>query len=184
MKKKVVCVFGSSVALGSGISGSWAKLLADALSESCDVVNASQSGSDTRCAISRINVVQKLKPDFVVLSLSLPNEDLNVSSFHSGITRLLKLMSETMPSTRVILCGCYPFNMCADHPRIRALFEQTVAMLKSAATEHKAAFVDFFSSVHDGNGAWPKGAFEDDVHPNHLGHKLMFDAIDLRLFQE
>jgi hypothetical protein len=60
-KKTIVCIYGSSVALGNGHQFSWAKLLEEKLrSEDRAVVNLSQSGSDTRTAIARFQLVKNL----------------------------------------------------------------------------------------------------------------------------
>lgn len=171
-----VVVFGSSVAEGSYHERSWAKQLTKALGERGIVVNLSQSGSDTRTALSRVDVVLKERPDVVIVSLSLPNEGLNLRSFQQGMEEIVKRLRPS--GARVVLCGPYPFNGC-ENPQIRQLFLDLIAWYR--ATFPDLAFVDFFSGIHDGRGCWPKGTFEDAVHPNDRGFDLMFSCIDLRL---
>ena len=181
MQKQRVVVFGSSVALGAHVpGGGWAALLAAALAERATVVNCSESGSDTYRACTRFSAtVPPQRPDVVVLSLSLPNEGLDLVSFEAGILELLRLSRTLLPAARVVLCGPYPCNMCERDPRVLQLFQQLLSWCK---TVEGVRFVDFFSAVHRGGGGWPPGTFDDDVHPNQKGHELMFRQIDLSIF--
>ena len=42
--------------------------------------------------------------------------------------------------------------------------------------------LDFLSATDNGRGHWKKGIYQDAMHPNEKGHRLMFEAIDLTLF--
>ena len=43
--------------------------------------------------------------------------------------------------------------------------------------------LDWLAAVDDGQGAWKAGISFDPAHPNTIGHRLMYEAIDLRLFE-
>jgi hypothetical protein len=42
--------------------------------------------------------------------------------------------------------------------------------------------LDWLAAVDNGQGDWKAGTSFDPAHPNTLGHRLMYEAIDLRLF--
>lgn len=41
---------------------------------------------------------------------------------------------------------------------------------------------DFLSALDDGKGHWKNGTYFDANHPSGTGHNLMFESIDLRIF--
>jgi lysophospholipase L1-like esterase len=181
-----VAVFGSSVALGEGVKGGgWAARLAAALGDrATTLVNLSENGCNTALACHLFpRVVPQERPDVLMISLSLPNERLDLARFQAGISELLRLCAASLPECRVILCGPYPCNLCERDKRVFVLFQQLVEWGRALPSQHPGLrFLDFFSALHRGSGGWPKGTFADDVHPNAKGHELMFRAIDLALF--
>jgi lysophospholipase L1-like esterase len=185
MRQRKVVVFGSSVALGEHVEGGgWAAQLAAALAGRAALVNLSESGSDTSRACARFaHLVPREQPDVIMISLSLPNEGLDLGSFQKGVLELLRLCRALTPAARVVLCGPYPCNLCERDKRVFALFEHLVAWCKGLPAEHpELRFLDFFSAVHRGGGGWPPGTYNDDVHPNRRGHELMFRQADLAIF--
>ena len=178
MSAPVVAVVGSSVA--QCISGEgWVRHLASALGDEARVVNLAQSGLSTRLALHHL--VPRLVPDtrLVLVSLSLPNEGLMLKEFEAGILKLSQAIRRKCPDAKIALCGPYPCNECRHSPHVRAMFDDLVQWFQNLPTETADLFIDFFSSVHNGQGGWRDGEFEDSVHPNAEGQKRMFDAIDL-----
>lgn len=43
--------------------------------------------------------------------------------------------------------------------------------------------LDWLEAVGDGRGRWKRELVADAGHPNDLGHRKMFEAIDLSLFE-
>jgi hypothetical protein len=58
-------------------------------------------------------------------------------------------------------------------------------MDKEMRTWPDVAFViDFLKATDDGSGHWQPGTFVDPGHPNNNGHRLMYEAIPMRWFEE
>ncbi len=89
-KARKIVIFGSSVAAGQYVSHPWRTLLAADLGEAFEVVDCSLSGSSTKVALQRVNQVAEENPDDVIVSLSLPNESMDVQAFKEGILNLQK----------------------------------------------------------------------------------------------
>lgn len=183
-------VIGSSVALGYKawrLEG-WAWLLGVTLQEKYghQLVNVSEVGANVSTTIARFeSVVKPEKPDVVIIALSLGNEGLAYCSpherravqrrFESGLQQLVKMTREL--GARPILGGVYPNN---DYrPEHDWLLRDTHnRMLNWGVT-----VLNWLAAVDNGRGRWQEGTSFDPAHPNSVGHCLMYQAIDLRLFE-
>jgi len=188
--KLKIAVLGSSVACGCNaweLQG-WACLLGNALREKYGhvLVNCSESGASTRRSLERFDqAVASLKPNIVIISLSLGNEgffhcppedrEKLKQGFEMGIE---KLVSETKRiGAQPMITGPYP-NGDAN--------AETYSMLKD--TERKLRklgepMIQWRDAVDNGQGRWKDGIFTDSAHPNTEGHRLMFQCIDLSIFE-
>ncbi|CAL1135968.1 unnamed protein product [Cladocopium goreaui] len=80
------------------------------------------------------------------------------------------------PTARLVIGGPYPNNAYSmEHLEVLKRVWDTMKTWDSV--DH---FIDFLQPVvHDGRGHWHPGAWEDDSHPNDLGHRSMYQCLDI-----
>jgi lysophospholipase L1-like esterase len=185
-----VLVLGSSVAMGCSawLLKGWANQLGQTLQEKFghQLINRSQLGATVTSTIERFaSVVVPEKPDLVIISLSLGNEGLAYCRPHdrravqrryeSGLQQLIK-MTQDLGAIPVI-GGLYPNG--DYNPEHNWLLRDTHhRMLRWGVP-----ILDWLDVLDDGDGGWKSGISLDIAHPNSAGHKLMFEAINLDVFQ-
>ncbi|MFO0309915.1 MAG: DUF1796 family putative cysteine peptidase [Pseudanabaena sp.] len=185
-----VLVLGSSVAMGCSawLLNGWANQLGLTLKEKFghQLINRSQLGANVSSTIERFaSVVVPEKPDLVIISLSLGNEGLAYCRPHdrravqrryeSGLQQLIK-MTQDLGAIPVI-GGLYPNG--DYNPEHNWLLRDTHhRMLRWGVP-----ILDWLDVLDDGDGGWKSGISLDIAHPNTAGHKLMFEAINLDIFQ-
>jgi lysophospholipase L1-like esterase len=185
-----VVIIGSSVALGCSawLLEGWAGQLEQALFQHYGhhMVNVSALGANVSTTIDRFpQVVAPQRPDIVVVALSLGNEGLAHCApherravqrrFESGLQQLVKMIREL--GARPILGGVYPNgDYSPDH---YWLLQDTHQRMLSWGVP----VLDWLAVLGDSNGHWQPGLGFDAAHPNTEGHRLMYEAIDLSLFQ-
>ncbi|MBW4479429.1 MAG: lipase [Tolypothrix brevis GSE-NOS-MK-07-07A] len=185
-----IVVIGSSVALGhkAWLLKGWVWLLEQALQQKYghQLVNVSEVGANVSRTIARFaSVVTPEQPDVVIIALSLGNEGLAYCPpherraiqrrFESGLQQLVKMTRAL--GARPILGGVYPNDdYSAEHYWL--LKDTHNRMLNGGVP-----ILDWFAAVDNGHGHWKEGTSFDHAHPNTIGHSLMYQAIDLHLFQ-
>jgi lysophospholipase L1-like esterase len=185
-----IVVIGSSVALGhkAWLLKGWVWLLEQALQQKYGhkLVNVSEVGANVSRTIARFaSVVTPEQPDVVIIALSLGNEGLAYCPpherraiqrrFESGLQQLVKMTRAL--GARPILGGVYPNDdYSAEHYWL--LKDTHNRMLNGGVP-----ILDWFAAVDNGQGHWREGTSFDHAHPNTIGHSLMYQAIDLHLFQ-
>ncbi|MCL1490604.1 MAG: DUF1796 family putative cysteine peptidase [Pseudanabaena sp. Salubria-1] len=185
-----VLVLGSSVAMGCSawLLNGWANQLGLTLKEKFghQLINRSQLGANVSSTIERFaSVVVPEKPDLVIISLSLGNEGLAYCRPHdrravqrryeSGLQQLIK-MTQDLGAIPVI-GGLYPHG--DYNPEHNWLLRDTHhRMLRWGVS-----ILDWLDVLDDGDGGWKSEISLDVAHPNTAGHKLMFEVIDLDIFQ-
>jgi len=146
------------------------------------VINVSESGADTQITLNRFpHVVPKEKPDIVIIALSLSNEGLHYSedacvTFETNIKKLIEMVKEI--SAIPILGGLYPNNMYTQR------HYELVKKMQGEMMTWGCPVIDFLRTTDNGNVHWKQGIFSDAGHPNDKGHQLMYQAIDLRIFDQ
>lgn len=185
-----IVVIGSSVAEGYNTwrKRGWAWYLGEALHKQYGhrVINVSRSGANTGTTKERFReVVAPLRPDVVIIALSLGNEGLahcrpgeRRAAQHRYEQGLLDLISMTLALDAMpILGGVYPNN---------DFNAETYSMLKETArtmSRWDIPVLDWLGSLDDGRGRWKEGLWFDHAHPNTEGQRRMFECIDLALFE-
>lgn len=184
-----IALIGSSVAAGhkAWLLRGWAWLLGEALRKKYGhrLVNVSEAGTNVEKTIERFAaVLAPPRPDVVIIALSLGNEGFASCPAHerravqrrfeSGLRRLEKMVREL--GARPILGGVYPNDAyLPEHHRL--LWETHTRMLSWGIP-----VLNWLEAVDDGQGRWKPGMSFDPAHPNGAGHRLMYEAIDLSLF--
>ena len=185
-----VLVLGSSVAMGCSawLLNGWANQLGLTLKEKFghQLINRSQLGANVSSTIERFaSVVVPEKPDLVIISLSVGNEGLAYCRppdrravqrrYESGLQQLIK-MTQDLGAIPVI-GGLYPHG--DYNPEHNWLLRDTHhRMLRWGVS-----ILDWLDVLDDGDGGWKSEISLDVAHPNTAGHKLMFEVIDLDIFQ-
>jgi Starch binding domain/GDSL-like Lipase/Acylhydrolase family/Putative papain-like cysteine peptidase (DUF1796) len=185
-----IAVIGSSVAMGCSawMLKGWARRLEQALAQKYghQLVNLSELGANVSTTIDRFpRVVAPEQPDIVIIALSLGNEGLAYCPpherkavqrrFERGLQQLVKMTKElgAMP----ILGGLYPHDgYCQEHHSL--LWDTHNRMLSWGVP-----VLDWLAALDNGQGRWKPGISFDPAHPNTAGHRLMYAAIDLDLFE-
>ncbi|MBD2495895.1 DUF1796 family putative cysteine peptidase [Nostoc sp. FACHB-280] len=184
-----VVVIGSSVALGhkAWLFHGWTGLLEEALQQKYGhkVVNVSEAGANVSRTIARFaSVVTPEQPDVVIIALSLGNEGLAYCApherrsvqrrFESGLQQLVKMTRKL--GALPILGGVYPNNnYSSEH---YWLLKDT----HNRILNWGVPILNWLPALDNGLGRWREGISFDPAHPNTFGHRLMFEAIDLQLF--
>ncbi|MEN9262134.1 MAG: DUF1796 family putative cysteine peptidase, partial [Thermostichus sp. HHBFW_bins_43] len=122
--------------------------------------------------------------DIVIVALSLGNEGLAFAlpqhrralqrRFENGLQQLIQRIQDS--GALPILGGVYPH---ADYgPEQHLLLQETQQrMLKWGCP-----VLNWLPALEDGQGRWKPGLSFDATHPNSKGHQVMFEAIDLSVF--
>ncbi|MFB2879901.1 DUF1796 family putative cysteine peptidase [Floridanema aerugineum] len=184
-----IVVIGSSVALGcnSWLLRGWSWHLEQALQEKYGhiLVNVSELGAHVSRTIERFPlVIAPEQPDIVIIALSLGNEGFVYCPphqrravqrhFERGLQQLVKMTKEwgAMP----ILGGLYPnADYSLEH---NWLLRDTHNRMLTWGVP----MLNWLDTIDDGAGRWKPGISSDAAHPNSLGQRLMFEAIDLPIF--
>jgi hypothetical protein len=185
-----IVVIGSSVALGCNawLLRGWAYHLEQILNEKYghQLVNRSELGANVSRTIERFPlVVAPEQPDIVIIALSLGNEGLAYCPphqrravqrrFESGLQQLVKMTQEL--GAIPILGGVYPNG---DYqPEHTWLLQDT----HNRMLNWGIPLLNWLPVLDDGQGRWKAGISFDVAHPNLEGHRLMYEVIDLSLFQ-
>lgn len=185
-----IVVIGSSVAHGykAWLLNGWVAQLGQTLQQvyGHHLVNVAEVGTNVSSTIARFaSVVRPEQPDVVIIALSLGNEGLASCPphqqravqrrFESGLQQLIKMTRKL--GAYPILGGVYPHGNYAIE-QYELLQETHRRMLGWGVP-----VLDWLAAVDDGQGAWKAGISFDPAHPNTIGHRLMYEAIDLRLFE-
>jgi lysophospholipase L1-like esterase len=184
-----VVIVGSSVAAGcsSWKLRGWSWLLQQELHRRFghQVLNHAKLGANVTNIIDWFDdLVRHHRPDIVIIALSLGNEGLaSVPAheykavqrrFESGLQKLLDMTRSI--GALPMLGGVYPnghYNK--DHYAI--LLETHHRMMC-----WEVPVFNWLSALDNGQGRWKTGIAFDHAHPNTEGHRLMFAAIPLELF--
>jgi Starch binding domain/GDSL-like Lipase/Acylhydrolase family/Putative papain-like cysteine peptidase (DUF1796) len=185
-----IVVIGSSVAVGqkAWLLAGWASLLGEAVQQKYGhrLINVSEVGANVSRTIERFgSVVAPEQPDVVIIALSLGNEGLAhcpphqrrsaQRRFESGLQQLLQMTRAI--GARSILGGVYPHgDYTGEH---YSLLQDTHNRMLTWGVP----ILDWLAMLDNGQGRWKAGISFDPAHPNTIGQNLMFQAIDLDLFQ-
>lgn len=184
-----IVVIGSSVAVGhkAWLFQGWVWQLEQALQQKYGhtLVNVSEAGANVSRTITRFgSVVTPEQPDVVIIALSLGNEGLASCPpherravqrrFESGLQQLVNMTRKL--GALPILGGVYPHNYYA--PEHYWLLKDT----NNRMLTWGVPVLNWLEALDNGQGRWREGISYDPAHPNTVGHRLMYEAIDLHLF--
>jgi hypothetical protein len=183
-KPKVV-VMGSSTANGVGASMasiSWlGRLRGSADSFGFEVINRSRDGVGTDFVLANVDrILDETTPEFLIIATNIYNDGfvkdpaIAITSYISNVTSIIERARSrgTIPIVATMFPAVdYGVYQRSCIRRVNRLIEQLGVPV-----------LDFASAVSDSDGRWLPGVNRDQIHPNDLGHGLMFSAIDPSLF--
>jgi len=174
-------VVGSSVAAARK---GWSSMLRQELSARGKTsVNAATSGNNTSRTIGDLRrALSKYQPKVVIIGLSPANEGLKRAQdeqearaigrqFEQGSQALVHLAKSS--GAQVVIGSVYP-NQSYQEFHYKVLME-----VYAHQHDWGAPVLEFLPATQDGSGRWLEGIWQDKSHPNQIGHRLMFEAIDI-----
>lgn len=200
-------LFGDSIGFGVGDyeNGGWATQLRlfidrDKKSKDHNLINLSVSGDTTRNLLNRMEREAKLrirdnKPDEFKFLIAIGTNDarvdkdnfdnnISVEEFEKNMLQIIEIAQNL--SKEVVLIGLVPVNELLTRPykeNKHYLLEQLKKynqVLKNVALEKNLKFIDMFDD-------WMQkdlpSLFADGLHPNTLGHQMIFEAVKTNLFK-
>lgn len=182
-------ITGASIASGqvsSTYANSMAGLLTDALGASWTVTNTAVPGRASNQLVLDLPTMITTKPSAILIATTLQNDGL-YNTADAATKRSIVDNWKKNQALCALMClqnGITPI-LCSAPPNANntaldvALMQEIQSWLESTGLH----VVDFFSAGNDGAGKWVAAANYDGVHPNDVGHKALFDAIPLGIFE-
>lgn len=170
------------VFMGNSITEGWKQADSVFFSRN-NYVDRGISGQTTPQMLLRFRQdVINLKPSTVVILAGINDiaENTGPISLDDILGNIIS-MAELARSNniRVILCSVLPANRFPWRPHIKPAEKvmKLNSMIKAYATENKITYVDYYSSLVDGEKGLDKKFTEDGVHPTITGYKIMVPII-------
>lgn len=161
---------GAIVFLGNSITedGRWGELFGKA-----NILNRGIGGDKTVGLLGRIDEVTRHQPTklFIAIGTNDLNKKIMIEEIMQDYTRLLDIIKEDSPTTKVYLQSVLPVGKKArkgKNEAIIALNEQ----IKVAAQKRNMAYIDLHSGFKDASGELNLAYSNDDLHLNGKGYFL------------
>ncbi len=196
MTDRIICIFGDSIAWGAvdPKKGGWVGRLKSYLEikdkYNAAVYNLGVSGDNTDDLLNRFSMEAKARePNSIIFSIGIndaqyirneANPRVNIKRFENNIIKLMKLARKFTKT--ILFIGLTPVDEAKTMPipwnRIKYYKLSRVKdynqILKSICKKNKVQFIDIFDQ-------WLnikyKDLLYDGLHPNHKGHKILFETV-------
>ncbi len=189
----VIAVLGSSVAAGfvtsyekkNDMKNGYQFRLARALDNSkYKVVNVSIPGDNTKKVLARIKTdLLPLKPDYCVIGLSLGNEGIEwgdkdsvMNAFVEGMKKIIDICKAN--GIKPVIGSCY------SKVKYSAEDYDYTKRINLILNDLGYPMVNLLGPIDDGTGQITAPYYYDDAHPDNIGHREMFYAINPDIFSE
>jgi lysophospholipase L1-like esterase len=138
------------------------------------------SGDKTQNVIWRIThgELDGINPDVLVLNIGTNNLGDNPSDtkIADGIKKIVAIIRQKLPSTKILLLGIFPRNAANDPRRERIKnINGKIDDLDDGGQHVK--FLDIGKSFLDANGNIPTSVMADGLHPTAKGYQIWADAM-------
>ena len=195
-RKPIIAVLGSSLAAGwvtsreakFDMQNGWAFRLERLLSDrGFKTVNIAKPGDTTQKALDRLDKeLFPLKPDFVIISLSLENEGIRgiqgkipeqvYKEFQSNLRSIIRSCREH--NIVPIVASCYPSDNYTEDRHYQYIKNMN---LKLAGWDVPG--INLLGALDNGRGGFVEGVTFDLDHPNSRGHAELFYSVVPSLFK-
>jgi lysophospholipase L1-like esterase len=179
-KTKLLFV-GDSITQGweGGGKNVWAKYYGNR-----DALNIGISGDRTEHVLWRLENgnIDGLKPKVAVLLIgvnNIPDESNSTGDVLAGVKAVVQKLRTSLPETKLLVLGIFPFRKDFDPARGRAL--QVNQALHHVADGQNVFFLDFGDQLIEPDGKISKSIMPDFLHPNETGYKIWAKAIEPKL---
>jgi lysophospholipase L1-like esterase len=186
---KIIAIFGSSVAKGSGDStgnGGYTGMLRDTLQRrGWKVVNVSKGGDNTLKIMPRFATdLLPVKAKYVIIALSLGNEGIATENeltrnriFEQYRSKLFQIVRMCREAGMIpVVVNCYT----------RADFEEeqydAIKKMNLIINTWDVPSFNVLGVIDNGKGNWADGYMKDKSHPNLAGHREFYFACVPSLF--
>jgi lysophospholipase L1-like esterase len=149
-----------------------------------DALNIGISGDRTEHVLWRLENgnIEGLKPKVAVLLIgvnNIPDESNSPGDVLAGVTAVVQKLRSSLPETKILVLGIFPFRPDFEPARGRAL-QVNQALYHLADGEH-VFFQDFGQQLIQPDGKISKSIMPDFLHPNEAGYKIWAKAIEPKL---
>jgi len=149
-----------------------------------NALNIGISGDRTEHVLWRLENgnIDGLKPKVAVLLIgvnNIPDESNSPGDVLAGVTAVVQKLRSSLPETKILVLGIFPFREDFDPRRGRAL--QVNQALYHLADGKHVFFLDFGHQLIQPDGKISKSIMPDFLHPNEAGYKIWAKAIEPKL---
>ena len=145
------------------------------------VFNCATGGINTNDGIKRINLISKMKPNYVVLSFGANDcapwkEQVPLELFTKNYTKIIK----SFPLSEVIVFLCPMANFPDDNASSQLFNKQLLlynSVSKQIALENKAKLIDIQLDLEKLFEAGQKYHEADGLHLNEIGYQVFIDEL-------
>jgi lysophospholipase L1-like esterase len=151
-----------------------------------DPLNIGIGGDRTQHVIWRLEhgEVEGISPKAAVLMIGTNNLGSNTNEeIVAGVTKIVQILHEKLPQTRVLLLAIFPRGASANDPnraRIKAINEQLAKLDDGGKT---VKYLDIGPKFLAPDGSLPKDIMPDALHPNEKGYEIWAEAMGPTLEQ-
>jgi beta-glucosidase len=108
-----------------------------------------------------------------------PDESNTPRMILEGMTAIVRRLRETLPDTKILLLGVFPFREDFNPQRAKVLqVNQALHKLEDGKWVH---FLDFGHRFIGSDGRIPKEIMRDFLHPSPLGYRIWAEAMEPKL---
>ena len=146
------------------------------------VLNLGYGGDQTRHLIWRLanGELEGYKAKVFQVMIGTNNRDGAPEQTAAGVKRVIDVIREKHPESKVLLLPIFPRGATADDKR-RVQNEKVNAIIKDFADGGKVIWFDFNYRYFNADGALTKEVMNDLLHPNEKGYKIWLDALEPKL---
>ena len=145
------------------------------------VFNAGVSGDKTQNILYRITQGEfaGISPKVVVLLAGINNlgeaTELKPTGLAHGIERIVAVLRQKSPSTKVLLVSIFPSGEPADP--IRGRIQETNKIIAGLADGKAVFYLDIYDKFLDGHGVFPADLSPDGTHLYEKGYAIWAEAM-------
>ena len=148
------------------------------------ILNLGYGGDRTSHAVWRLanGELEGYKAKLFQVMIGTNNRDGAPGETAAGVKRVLELIREKHPESKIVLLPIFPRGATADDAR-RVFNEKVNAVIKGYADGKTVLWLDFNEKFFNAEGKLTKEVMNDLLHPNERGYQIWLDAV-LPTFRE
>ena len=148
------------------------------------ILNLGYGGDQTSHLLWRMKYgeLEGYKAKLFQVMIGTNNRDGAPGETAAGVKRVLELIREKHPESKIVLLPIFPRGATADDAR-RVFNEKVNAVIKGYADGKTVLWLDFNEKFFNAEGKLTKEVMNDLLHPNERGYQIWLDAV-LPTFRE